>query len=77
MFGTEEQKQRLLPDIIKGKVKGCFAVTEPDAGLNTTALETRAERSGNGSGRIYTLTTECRDATGNTSQGTTTVTVPH
>jgi acyl-CoA dehydrogenase len=48
VFGTEEQKKRILPDIIKGKVKGCFAVTEPDAGLNTTALETRAERDGNG-----------------------------
>src|SRR4029453_8327823 len=48
VFGTEEQKQRILPDIIKGKVKGCFAVTEPDAGLNTTALDTRAERDGNG-----------------------------
>ena len=48
VFGTEEQKQRILPDIIKGKVKGCFAVTEPDAGLNTTALDTKAERDGNG-----------------------------
>src|SRR5258708_4694148 len=48
VFGTEEQKKRILPDIIKGKVKGCFAVTEPDAGLNTTALETKAERDGNG-----------------------------
>ena len=48
VFGTDEQKRRILPDIIKGKVKGCFAVTEPDAGLNTTALDTRAERSGNG-----------------------------
>jgi len=48
VFGTEEQKQRILPDVIKGKVKGCFAVTEPDAGLNTTALDTRAEREGNG-----------------------------
>ena len=48
VFGTEEQKKRILPDIIKGKVKGCFAVTEPDAGLNTTALDTRAERDGNG-----------------------------
>src|SRR4030095_5183960 len=48
VFGTEEQAQRILPDTIKGKVKGCFAVTEPDAGLNTTALETRAEREGNG-----------------------------
>ena len=48
VFGTEEQKKRILPDIIKGKVKGCFAVTEPDAGLNTTMLDTRAERDGNG-----------------------------
>src|SRR6476661_852110 len=42
VFGTEEQKKRILPDIIKGKVKGCFAVTEPDAGLNTTMLDTKA-----------------------------------
>jgi acyl-CoA dehydrogenase len=47
VFGTEEQKKRILPDIIKGKIKGCFAVTEPDAGLNTTALDTKAERDGN------------------------------
>ena len=48
VFGNEEQKKRILPDIIQGKIKGCFAVTEPDAGLNTTALDTRAERDGNG-----------------------------
>src|SRR5215208_7157368 len=48
VFGTEEQKKRILPDIIKGKINGCFAVTEPDAGLNTTALDTKAERDGNG-----------------------------
>ena len=43
VFGTEEQKQRILPDIIKGKVKGCFAVTEPDAGLNTTMRYARTD----------------------------------
>jgi acyl-CoA dehydrogenase len=48
VFGNQEQKQRMLPPIIQGKIKGCFAVTEPNAGLNTTALTTRAERSGNG-----------------------------
>src|SRR5690606_20800129 len=37
----------------------------------------RAERAGNGNGRIYTLTVEARDATGNTRRATTTVTVPH
>src|SRR5262245_54280121 len=48
VFGTEEQKQRFLPPLVKGTEKACFAVTEPDAGLDTTRLKTRAERSGNG-----------------------------
>jgi acyl-CoA dehydrogenase len=46
VFGSEEQKRRMLPPIAGGKVKACFAVTEPDAGLNTTQLKTRAERRG-------------------------------
>ena len=36
VFGTEEQKARLLPPLIKGQDRACFGVTEPDAGLNTT-----------------------------------------
>jgi acyl-CoA dehydrogenase len=44
MHGTEEQKRRMLPPIAEGKVKACFAVTEPNTGLNTTQLKTRAER---------------------------------
>lgn len=46
VFGTEEQKQRMLPPLIRGEDKACFAVTEPDAGLNTTGLKTFAERKG-------------------------------
>ena len=46
VFGTEEQKQRLLPPLISGQDRACFAVTEPNAGLNTIRLETRAERDG-------------------------------
>jgi len=42
--GTDEQKRRMLPPLIAGKDKACFAVTEPDAGLDTTALKVRAER---------------------------------
>ena len=34
LYGTEEQKQRMLPPIAAGKEKACFAVTEPDAGLD-------------------------------------------
>jgi acyl-CoA dehydrogenase len=48
VFGTEEQKRRYLPPLIAGSEKACFAVTEPDAGLDTTRLKTRAERHGNG-----------------------------
>ena len=36
MFGTEAQKQRMLPPIVAGQDKACFGVTEPNAGLNTT-----------------------------------------
>jgi len=46
VFGTEEQKQRMLPPLVEGKEKACFAVTEPDTGLNTTQLKTKAERQG-------------------------------
>lgn len=46
LFGSEEQRQRMLPPLIRGEHKACFAVTEPNAGLNTTRLETRAVRQG-------------------------------
>jgi acyl-CoA dehydrogenase len=46
VFGTDEQKRRMLPPLIEGREKACFAVTEPDAGLNTTEISTRAERRG-------------------------------
>src|SRR5581483_6102137 len=46
VFGTEEQKKRMLPPLIRGEHKACFAVTEPDAGLNTARIRTRAERRG-------------------------------
>jgi acyl-CoA dehydrogenase len=46
VFGTEAQKQRMLPAIVEGREKACFAVTEPNTGLNTTQLKTRAVRRG-------------------------------
>jgi alkylation response protein AidB-like acyl-CoA dehydrogenase len=45
-FGTEAQKQRMLPPLIAGQHRTCFAVTEPNTGLNTTQLKTRAVRDG-------------------------------
>ena len=41
-YGTENQKDNWLPDIINGKTKMCFAVTEADTGLDTTRLKTKA-----------------------------------
>lgn len=46
VFGSDEQKKRMLPPLIRGEEKACFAVTEPDAGLNTTELKVKAERTG-------------------------------
>ena len=46
VFGTEEQKKRMLPPMAQGREKSCFAVTEPNTGLNTTQLKTRAVRKG-------------------------------
>ena len=44
VYGTDEQKRRMLPPLIAGREKSCFAVTEPNTGLDTTQLKTRADR---------------------------------
>lgn len=46
VWGTEAQRQRFLPPLIRGEDRVCFGVTEPDAGLETTAITTRAVREG-------------------------------
>ena len=46
VHGSAEQKQRFLPPLIAGKERACFGVTEPNAGLDTTKLQTRAVRDG-------------------------------
>jgi len=52
--------------------------TEPDYVVTgDLTLELRAERSGSGTGRVYTIAVECVDAFGNVSTGSVTVTVPH
>jgi len=45
-FGTAEQQARMLPPLISGEDRSCFGVTEPNAGLDTGAIETRAEWNG-------------------------------
>jgi acyl-CoA dehydrogenase len=46
VFGNDEQKKRWLPPLIQGTDKACFGVTEPNSGLNTLKLQTRAVRDG-------------------------------
>ena len=46
VFGTDEQKQRMLPPLIRGETRCCFGVTEPDAGLDTSSIRTKAVRQG-------------------------------
>ncbi len=48
LFGTEEQRQHMIPPVLTGEDTMCFAVTEPNAGLDTTRLRTRAERRDGG-----------------------------
>ncbi|MET0182563.1 MAG: acyl-CoA dehydrogenase family protein [Caulobacterales bacterium] len=47
-FGTREQQERCLPPIIAGEEKACLAVTEPNSGLDTSSLETKAVRTDKG-----------------------------
>ena len=47
-YGSEEQKQRWLPPLIRGETKSCFGVTEADAGLDTTSIATTARRPDEG-----------------------------
>jgi glutaryl-CoA dehydrogenase len=45
-FGSEAQKQKYLPEMAKGKLIGCFGLTEPDSGSDPSSLTTRARRDG-------------------------------
>ena len=44
--GTDEQKRRILPDLIAGRIKMCYAMTEPDAGSDVSNMRTYAKRVG-------------------------------
>ncbi|HXA38630.1 MAG TPA: acyl-CoA dehydrogenase family protein [Phenylobacterium sp.] len=47
-FGSEAMKTRAIPRLISGEDKLCIGITEPDAGLNTTSLTTKASRTNDG-----------------------------
>jgi acyl-CoA dehydrogenase len=48
LFGTEEQQRRMIPPVLSGEHRICFAVTEPNTGLDTTKLKTRAQKRDGG-----------------------------
>jgi acyl-CoA dehydrogenase family member 9 len=48
LFGTAEQKRKYLPKLATGEMVAAFALTEPGAGSDAAAIQTRAERSGDG-----------------------------
>jgi glutaryl-CoA dehydrogenase len=45
-FGTEEQKERYLPEMARGNIIGCFGLTEPDSGSDPGSMQTRARADG-------------------------------
>lgn len=65
VLGTPEQKERMLRPLISGSEKTCFGVTEPNAGLNTTAIRTFAEKVQGGyrvnGSKIWTSTAQEAD----------------
>ncbi len=62
---TDEQKRRMLMPLISGREKACFGVTEPNAGLDTTSIETFARRTNDGyivrGRKIWTTTAQEAD----------------
>ena len=47
-YGSEDQRERWLPPLRRGEAVGCFGLTEPAHGSNPSAMETTAERDGDG-----------------------------
>jgi acyl-CoA dehydrogenase family protein 9 len=52
LFGSDEQKERLLPDLAAGRKLAGFALTEPGAGSDAYNIESRAVREADGSWRL-------------------------
>ena len=47
-FGTDQQRERWLPDLATGETVGCFGLTEPEHGSDPSSMATHAERDGDG-----------------------------
>lgn len=53
--GTDAQKQRFLPRMATGEVRGAFSMSEPELGSDVAAIRTRARREGEGDGAGYVI----------------------
>ena len=51
-FGTREQKEKFLPRLVTGEILGCYGLTEPGAGSDAANIQTRAEKTPDGSYRL-------------------------
>jgi acyl-CoA dehydrogenase len=51
-FGTKEQKEKFLPRLVTGEMLGCYGLTEPGAGSDAANIQTKAEKSLDGSYRV-------------------------
>ena len=47
-YGSEEQRRKYLPELSKGRLIGCFGLTEPDAGSDPSSMLTRAKKTNSG-----------------------------
>lgn len=62
-LGTEEQKQRFVPPVLRGEKVACLAISEPGAGSDVAGIKTRADRDGDHyvvSGSKMFITSGCR-----------------
>jgi len=51
-WGSEEQKEKYLPELAKANLIGCFCLTEPDAGSDPASMSTKAEKQSDGTYRL-------------------------
>ena len=51
-YGSEAQKERFIPDLAKGKLIGCFGLTEPDHGSDPSGMVTIAKEAPGGGGYV-------------------------
>ena len=71
LFGTKEQQQKWLPDLVSGKTLSAFALTEPEAGSDAANVQTTATPSADG--KTWTLNGEKRYITNGAIAGVLTV----